>query len=169
MRLPRLRFTVRRAMLAIALISVLMGLTREVGRLRRRSRESARQAVLSGRELRQWRRALIDRTAAGAEARRLAAASRARDPDLAEEWASEASACAREVGEAREFIAHFAGLHRKHRRAASWPWEAIAPDPPAPRQTLVWRCVALPKEPLPPGERWYAEQAVRRRVTALSR
>jgi hypothetical protein len=50
MRFPRAKFTVRRLMLVVALITVLMGLTREVGRLRHLSREYQRKAVLSARE-----------------------------------------------------------------------------------------------------------------------
>ena len=124
--------------------------------------------MLAGRELREWRATLVARTASEAEARQRSAALRARDPDLAKEWSAEASGCAREIREAREFVAHFAGLNRKYRRAASRPWEAVAPDPPEPRHIHVWRCTPLPKEPLPPGERWYspAEDAERLRANA---
>ena len=115
MSLPRVKITVRGVMLAVAFLASLMGVTREVSRLRRRSREYVRKAVLAGRELREWRATLVARTASEAEARQRSAALRARDPDLAKEWSAEASGCAREIREAREFVAHFAGLNRKYR------------------------------------------------------
>ena len=101
-----------------------------------------------------------------AEARCICAALRPRDPDLADEWNFEVANRVLEIREAREFASHFAILRRKYERAASRPWEPVAPDPREPRHVHIWRCTPLPKEPLPPGERWYAEDSARRRVTA---
>jgi hypothetical protein len=171
MRLFHVRFTVRRMMCAVASFAILMGVAREVGRLRRLSQGYARRAVLAGREERGWRQALILRIASEADARQRSIALRAKDQDLAAEWAVEASICAEEVVEVRSVLAHFVGLHQKYQRAASRPWDVVAPDPPEPRPKLVWRCVLLPNEPLPPGQRWYApsEDAERLREMATPR
>lgn len=169
MRQPMIRFTVRRMMVVVALVAVAIGATLEVKRLGRLSREYRRRAVTSAREERMWRREAKGEVASELEARCLSDALRAKDQDLADLWAEQASASACEIREVGEILNHHARLRRKYERAASRPWEPVAPDPPEPHLTPVWNCVRLPKEPLPPGERWYAEQAERRRVTALPR
>jgi hypothetical protein len=146
-------------MVGVALISIVLGVTRGVGRLGRLSREFRRRARIAAWEERGWRQGLIGRLASEAEARRNWAVLRPKDRDLADQWAMEASDCSRQVREVLEIVAHHARLRRKYVRAAARPWEPVAPDPPEPRETLVWHCVALPKEPLPPGERWYAEDS----------
>jgi hypothetical protein len=171
MRVPRVKFSVRRMILAVASLAILMGVTREVSRLRRLSQGYARRAVLAGREERGWRQALIDRIASEADARQRSIALLAKDPDLAGEWALEASTCAEEVEETRAILAHFVALHQKYQRAASHPWDTVAPDPPEPREKLHWRCVPIPKQPLPQGQRWYSssEQAEGLRAMATQR
>jgi hypothetical protein len=159
MRFPRVKLTVGRLMLFVALVSVLMGLTREVTRLRRLSREYSRKAVLAVREEREWRGELFGSKADEAEARRLSIVLRAKDQELADLWASKVPIYQREVREARAILAHQVGLRRKYERAASCPWEPVAPDPAEPRKTFRWTCGfdTLPKEPLPPGKRWYSD------------
>jgi hypothetical protein len=168
MRVPRVKFSVQRMMLAVASLAILMGVTREVSRLRRLSQGYTRKAVLAGREERGWRRALIDRMVSEADARQRSVTLRAKDQDLAAEWAVEASICAEEVVEVRSVLAHFVGVHQKYQRAASRPWDMVAPDPPEPRPKLVWRCVLLPKEPLPPGQRWYSPSEEAGRLGAMA-
>jgi hypothetical protein len=158
-----MRFTVRRMMIAVALASVVLGVTREVSRLGTLAREYRRKALVSAREERQWRRGLVARVASEAEARRLSAALRPRDRDLADLWELEALDWSEHVGEVRAILAHHSRMRHKYERAASRPWEPVAPDPPEPHERPYWGCVATPKEPLPPGERWYSEDAERAR------
>jgi hypothetical protein len=165
------RLTVRRLMAAVALAAVVMGVAREARRLSILSREYRRKALLSAREERQWRQGLAKRREYEAEAWRLAAALRPRDRELAEWWAREASERAEGVAVVRATLAHHAVLRRKYEHAASRPWEPVAPDPPEPREPAFRGCVQPPKEPLPPGQRWYsaAEDAARLRETSLPR
>jgi hypothetical protein len=169
MKLTPVRFTVRRMMVAVALNCISMGVTREVRRLGRQSLEYRRRAVTAAREQRGWRQAMIGRVASEVEAQRLVAVLRTKDQDLADLWVLEASVWSRAVSEVREVVAFHARLRQKYQRAASRPWEPVEPDPPEPRETHVWQCVRTPKEPLPPGQRWYVEDAERRPVPASSR
>ncbi len=169
MRRPNIRFTVRRMMVVVASVAVAIGATLEFKRLGRLSRDYHRRALTSAREERMWRRGSSGREASELEARRLSVALRSKDRVLADLWAEETSTRARENREVREIFNHHARLRRMYERAASYPWEPVAPDPPEPHLTPVWNCVRLPKEPLPPGKRWYAEEAERRREAALPR
>lgn len=159
MRLPRVRFTVWRLMVGVALISVAMGVTREVRRLGRLSRQYQRKAREVIREGRLWRTGLAGSVTNEAEARHLSIVLRTKDQDLADLWGIEVSVCSLQVRELREILTHYEKLRQKYVRAASRPWEAVPPDPREPTQSLIWHCVPLPKEPLPTGERWYAEEA----------
>ena len=169
MRVPRVRFTVRRMMVAVAIVAVVMGATIEAKRFGRLSRQYQRKAIASAREERLWHRALRGGMASEVEAQQLSAVLRAKDQDLADLWAEAASESSGAVRGVREIVAHHARLRRKYEHAASRPWESVAPDPREPPLPFIWNCVTLPKEPLPPGKRWYTQEAAWLRARASSR
>ena len=100
MRLPRLRFTVRRMMFAVAFAAMLMG-TARAGWHSWYCWKMA-EAIAQVKSMQTWRCGMIDNT-----------------PEEERAWA--------ESCEKRS--AHYAGLEAKYRRAAWKPWESIPPDP----------------------------------------
>jgi hypothetical protein len=156
MRRPRVRFSVRRLMIAVAIFGSVIGVWLQAQRLRRLGRDYHLRAVTAAREERLWNQTLIRLSNATVEARSLAASLRPVDRDLAELWDAEAKSTFREEQAALSIAAHYAGLARKYRRAEARPWEAVAADPKEPKFPMVWRCFSLPKQALTPSKRWYA-------------
>lgn len=134
MPLPRLRLTVRRLMLLVALLGALLGAGIEARRLYRLSLEHTEMAEwFRQRGLPQWELGL---------------------KSTHEEWLAQIRAIKelnsenRERGETRFWYAsppppevcrvmvdHYRALEAKYRRAARYPWLAVEPDPPTPRPT----------------------------------
>jgi hypothetical protein len=117
MRLPRTRFTLRRMMVAVAIISVVLCASREVWRLDRRSWEYLRKAEAAARKERDWRRAFVGCVESETEAMRTCALLRVVDPNLAKEWTLEAANRSLEVRDALKLVAHHSLLRRKYERA----------------------------------------------------
>jgi hypothetical protein len=103
MRLPRVQFTVRRMMVAVAVVAILMG-----GELMRRRRAACleRLAWLAGRE-KAW----------GAD-----------DPSWQREVASPYLKHGKQMGVA-EALAEIAQQRRMYEYVASHPWLTVPPDP----------------------------------------
>jgi hypothetical protein len=117
MRLPRVRFTVRRMMLAVAIVAVVLEGLIVLGRYRYhrdRAARVARTAVAL--------RRMIAKLPPGQKALRT---------DLDDEDGSPAVLATPEACE--KFLAHLDRVVRKHEYAARHPWLPIEPDPPAPK------------------------------------
>ena len=117
-RLPRVRFTLRRLLLVIALLAVLMATGLELGRATRRAREYRQLAVahaafrdLSLGEADDYRYAYRHRTTADNRA----------GTDLLRSEAHE-----------RAMARYYDALFAKYLRAARFPWLPVEPDPPPP-------------------------------------
>jgi hypothetical protein len=132
MRLPRVRFTIRRMMLVILVVAIAVGGLIETGRyrirLRRRSSEYSRIASShSGKRLH------YERQAKEAEDMAISFHYMAK---VAPESAAESHRVERENLEQAALLSRLAqkerGLMNKWRRAQQLPWLPVAPDPPAP-------------------------------------
>jgi hypothetical protein len=151
-RQPRMRFTVRRIMLVVAIVALLL----TGGEMRARSRNFNRQAVAHAAEEEQCRRVL--RARAGDA-----------DDDLQEEkdslkrarstvdgafhtlWVDLAARARERVEQDRQQLAalreqrdHHRRLKEKYEWAAAHPWERVGPDPPEPQYPQFG-------EPMPAG------------------
>jgi hypothetical protein len=116
MRLPRFRFTVRRLMVAMAIVALLLG----GGILGRRSLDYRRLAAFH--EQMEQRK---ERAVRGIEI----LARAANDP-------ADAAAARRDAAYEAQIGRHHAALKAKYLRAASRPWLPVPPDPPPPRPGL---------------------------------
>jgi hypothetical protein len=110
MRMPRVRFTLRRLIVAVAIVAGGLGLASE--RIRYRLGQSARCARGEAEYRRVW-----DAFASGDE-RRIAAEV---PPEGIAYWRKDPTA-------ARRFADHFSGLKIRWQRAAICPWEPVPPD-----------------------------------------
>ena len=118
MRLPGVRFTLRRLLVVIALLAVLMAAGLEAARATRRAREYRQYAVAHA--------AFRDLS--------LGEAEQYRDAYNHGEWADDkekTQLLQREAGE-RALARHYDTLAAKYRRAARFPWLPVEPDPPQP-------------------------------------
>lgn len=118
MRLPRM--TTRRWMVAVAVVSLLMGGAIGAVRLRRRhdyflarSRQHDREAAM----FRSWEQSLASALEELPSSPRL--------PFPLDRWERRRSIISRS-------LSHHAALAAKYRRAAHYPWLSIEPDPPPP-------------------------------------
>jgi hypothetical protein len=108
MRMPRVRFTVRRLMVAVAVLALVAA----IGEMTRRSASYDRLA-----------RYYAERETLSLDL--MAAFARPDRPELSE-------VCSVEYARNRAFAEHEERLKRKYRRAARYPWLPVAPDPPEP-------------------------------------
>jgi hypothetical protein len=111
MRIPRLRFTVRRLMLAVAVVAALLGCA-DLWRRREHYRRLAETHALSEMVLR------VDSVMARGDP---TGGPGVRLLDLSDS-----------LEEAAKWADYHAGLRRKYERAARYPWLPVAPDPPPP-------------------------------------
>jgi hypothetical protein len=128
MKLPRVRFTVRRMMVGVAVAAVLIGGGIEVARLNRlRASHLYDAAYHARREVEELRNlANFDRGRRGG-------AANANDRQiLLMERAS------------RLRVAYHAELKRKYVKAANRPWESVAPDPKDLGEDLLWESMKIP-------------------------
>jgi hypothetical protein len=105
MRVPRVRFTVRRLMAVVAVLAVLLGAGAEVVRLARLAEDYRQRA--------KYFVAAEDVRNLTVAAERMVDPGAARKPD--------------------RIAAHYAQLRRRYERAAARPWLPVAPDPPEPK------------------------------------
>jgi hypothetical protein len=105
MRLPRVRFTVRRMMVAVAVVGLLAGLGVEGERRRERFREEAIHHFVIRSD--------------GERARRL--------------WAQLPTVFHERVAAIDAWLSYHERMEEKYDRAASFPWLPVAADPPEPR------------------------------------
>ncbi len=153
MRVPHVRFTVRRMMVAVALLALLLwgGLV-EIPRLRGLARDyrarAARHAATQKRFLKffrdrdlcrvYWSALAVDRQAEAEAA--LCPEVPDGPADAVETWAELATQArdqaawhARSIAQEGPKSEYFARMRWKYERAARYPWLPVAPDPPEPR------------------------------------
>jgi hypothetical protein len=118
MKLPRVRFTVRRLMVAVAAVGLIVGLGVEGERRRERFRQEAiRHYVIRS---------------DGESARRV--------------WAQLPTVFPERVAAIKAWLSYHDRMARKYERAARFPWRPVAADPPEPQRS--WRPDgADPREP----------------------
>jgi hypothetical protein len=125
MKLPRPRFTVRRLMLAVAIVALLAG----AERLWRRSRAFSYLADEHGLRYDYWREEGLDHATGAAKHRDLAIIGD-------EESRQQHRRLAVQEGEIAADLAKTAAYHerlwRKYEHAARYPWLPVEPDPPEP-------------------------------------
>jgi hypothetical protein len=142
MPLPRFRFSVRRMMVAVAVVAIVMGAD-NMRRRRDRWRELGFRHQMGENSNLRLAKAHSETAAqdeAGAESHRAAAAAAHVDRTVNEEMHSgfaaafAAQAAKERDGERKHLtLASFHGeLRRKYERAARYPWLPVAPDPPEP-------------------------------------
>jgi hypothetical protein len=133
MRLPRVRFTVRRMIVVVAVIAAVLGGGIEVERLRRPYLYRQEAAKFAGNG-RYWYERFLDYQQAIMGSKKLTHTGDSSTEEMAEA----------EMGEAarryREIIWWSSKMKEKYERAASRPWESVPPGPPRP-----WD----PSEPVP--------------------
>ena len=135
----RVRFTVRRFMVAVAIVALVLGGITEAVRLRRlavgyrlaaREHDSREQSSLLEAKLQdliaEGHRTYASEIRERFESRRIWNEPGARKQAMLGEWASDDAAFYRRQA------AYHAGLKRRYERAASRPWESLTPDPPPP-------------------------------------
>ncbi len=122
MRLPRVRFSIKWMMFAVAVLALIMGAAR-MALLSVRYRMAANEYAVLEAFLRQVRGLEIDNDKKLDESARLSGGR----PSVEVEEARAASA-----RESERAINHFARLRRKYERAAWYPWLSVEPDRPWP-------------------------------------
>jgi hypothetical protein len=122
MRLCRVRFTIKRAMFAVAVLALIMGVARIVW-LRDHYRRTAAAYALAERKQREILRTFV--AAAEAEENMLLAFGM----NVSAEDKEQNAADARAMQQTAEYCA---ALRRKYEQAAAHPWIPLEPDPPAP-------------------------------------
>lgn len=143
MRLPRVRFTVRRLMIAVAIAGVIMGVTRLTANARRLRARAAGYAIRAATEREtNWGMASDEAQLARAVDRvkvhktRMEAGSLDQDPsdqravlELMEESVARRR---RRIARHHGRLAYFLAMRAKYERAARYPWLSVEPDPPEP-------------------------------------
>jgi hypothetical protein len=122
MRLPRVRFTVRQMMVAVAFVAVVTGATVIVRRhriYRVRAAFHAQQEQVAAKRWRYWSQ----------EAAGLSGPAGNRSPPRSDQERERAVVI---VNYSRNRVAHHARLRVKYERVARYPWLPIDPDPPSP-------------------------------------
>jgi hypothetical protein len=133
MRMPRVRFTVRRLIVAIAVIAILLGVGLQIRRtihLSRRSAGFARRAVMYAEDESVWRKAVRDWIEHAERYRKLAD-----QPDQRSDapmWRKRAEYCAETVEQIKALVDFNASMKAKYNAAARRPWLDLEPDPPRP-------------------------------------
>jgi hypothetical protein len=122
MRLPRVRFTIGRAMAAVAVLALIMGGAR-IAWLRDRYRKAAAYYAAMENLQRTIQRSTVE--SAAAEEELLLAFDQKVSADDKQQAAAEAKAM-------QPLIDYYAALKRKYERAAARPWLPVDPDPPPP-------------------------------------
>jgi TPR repeat protein len=131
MRLPRVRFTVRRMMVAVAVVALVFACGLQARRLHRLSRAYAEKAARFGFGEKMLRAAAA-MYQAGSESLKKDLATRPVEPALRELLARDAED---EERNAERILrsANYRGLLRsKYEHAAAHPWLPVADDPPYP-------------------------------------
>jgi hypothetical protein len=118
MRLPRVRFTLRRLVIVVAWLAVLMAMGLEAARATRRARAYRQLAVSHA--------AFRDLCLGEADAYQYAFVHRAAADHRAE------TDLARYEAHERALAGHYNALAAKYRRAARFPWLPVEADPPPP-------------------------------------
>lgn len=121
-RLPRVRFTVRRLMVAVAVAAVLMGLVAQG--LRRAS--LLRLADYHAREARRYRTIVVSSASVAAD-------YRAGRPGLEGDYEAGARLYSDQVRWFGPLADHHEALRGKYERAARRPWLPVEPDLPPPQ------------------------------------
>ncbi len=135
MKNPRVRFTVRRLMVAVAVVALLVTSSLRVDTLIRRSgryrQEAARQEFIRQIRLSQRRN---DEAMGRADEASLKAARLLYPPDspIVRMARGRLDRHRLDAGRYRKQAEHRASLRDKYARAAARPWLAIDPDPPEP-------------------------------------
>jgi hypothetical protein len=122
MRLPRVRFTVRWMMLAVAVAAVVIGgtvIARRQRVYRVRAAFHAQQEQVAAKRWRHWSQAEV----------RLSRPPGDRNPPRSDQ---EPQIVVEMVDYSRNRAAYHARLRVKYERLARYPWLTIAPDPPSP-------------------------------------
>jgi hypothetical protein len=125
MRIPRVRFTVRRLMVAVVIAGIVLG----IERLWHRSAEYAGIAGQHARKAIGWDEHVSWLDGVAAKHARKAATgtgdSRSRDRENADKWAAVANGY-------RGMKGYHEAMRDKYAHAARYPWLPVAPDPPEP-------------------------------------
>jgi hypothetical protein len=126
MRRPRVRFTVRRLMIVIAVVGVLFAVGLETTRLRRIS--AARQQALTS-------YAAYEALARKFSAQQSPMETKAREgsaESLAEDLEKAATISARMAARYQRNADYWDMMSKKYADAARYPWRSVEPDPPPP-------------------------------------
>jgi hypothetical protein len=127
MRLPRVRFTVRRLMVAVAVVAILIGIILQVVRAIRFSRSAARFAEFEA----VWRENAVDDRRMAEHSRRLLADGLDRS-NYAQVLLQSADSDTQRAEKADTLAAYLGRMKAKYLAAARRPWLAVEPDPPWP-------------------------------------
>jgi hypothetical protein len=134
MRLPRVRFTVRRMMIAVAVIAILCGVglqIRRAIRLSRLSAEYAQQAAKYAEFESTWRQSERHHREREQELRKLVDDPR-QGVDGPEFWRRQAKIEADQAEKLKPLVEFHATMKAKYQAAARRPWLPVDPDPPWP-------------------------------------
>jgi hypothetical protein len=127
MRLPHLRFTVRRLMVAVAIIAILIGVGLQIRQTIRFSRLAARYAE----DGLFWRSQERNHRALG-EKMRTASVDPEQGSGAAEFWRPYIEYQAERVEKIKALADFHARMKTKYEAAARRPWFSVEPDPPRP-------------------------------------
>ena len=128
MRMPRVRFTVRRMMIAVAIVAFLVGGGIEAARFKRLRASHLDDAAYHAR-----REAEELRNVAQFDRGRREGATNANDRSIVLMERS-----------SRLRVEYHAQLKRKYLRAANRPWQSVTPDPKDPGEDLLWESLTVP-------------------------
>jgi hypothetical protein len=128
MRLPRLRFTVRRLMIAVAIVAVLIVAGLHVETAIRFSRRASIHAggEVFWREQEQWHREMAKKLLTSHERLKLLRVDDTWNIEHAESFNLEAD-------KIKSWADFHASMKAKYRAAARRPWLPVEPDPPSPK------------------------------------
>jgi hypothetical protein len=129
MRLPRVRFTVRRLMIAVAVVAILCGVGLQIRQTIRFSRLAARYAD----DGLFWRRQERNHRALG-EKMRTASVDPEQGSGAAEFWRPYIEFQAERAEKIKVLADYLAMMKVKYQAAARRPWLPVEPDPPEPEQ-----------------------------------
>jgi hypothetical protein len=134
MRLPRVRFTVRRLMIAVAIIAILCGVGLQIRlaiRLSRLSAEYAQRVAKFADFESTWRKSERHHRQRGEELRKLVDDPR-QGVGGPEFWRRQAKGEADEAEKLKSLADFHASMKAKYQAAARRPWIDVEPDPPWP-------------------------------------
>ncbi|MDB5349658.1 MAG: hypothetical protein JWN86_905 [Planctomycetota bacterium] len=140
--MPRFRFTVRRAMVAVAITSLVLALIAWDLRLQRLSAEYRRTAARMGASEAACRAAeehwcnssRTDQLLAEAQVKAAAGFEPLGDVRFKTEALKSTAVKGREIADQKGKLAdHFGTMRVKYQSAARYPWRSLAPDPPEPK------------------------------------